>query len=285
MKIKNKLMMATVMLLVSAIMLSTASFAWFSISTTPEITLTTNVVANENLEIALDNGGVPSASEVGDHGDNTTWGNIINMGNDPIGQLKPVELLAANQAEDTDNGVPAINAGNVAYPVYGNDGRIQHLAALVADDTAVGVVPYAIPDTNGDYVEGSDTWAIRLNFWLRTNVVGTVTLDQVLAEDVEVHDAVKIAVAVGTGNNFAADFADTVYNGSLSDFATAAATTPVEIFEATASANLNTAIPVSILIYLDGNDVTNADVAEAIAVALNLMFSNDGIESNGMSPD
>ncbi len=57
MKTKSKLMAALVMLLVSAIMMSTASFAWFTISTAPEISnMKSTVAANGNLEIALDAG-------------------------------------------------------------------------------------------------------------------------------------------------------------------------------------------------------------------------------------
>ncbi len=54
--LKQRLIAATAMLMVSAVMLTSVSYAWFTMSTNPEITgMTATVTANENLEIALDN--------------------------------------------------------------------------------------------------------------------------------------------------------------------------------------------------------------------------------------
>ena len=52
--IRKKMMAATSMLLVSAILMVTTSYAWFTLSTAPEVTgITTSVGANGNLEMAL----------------------------------------------------------------------------------------------------------------------------------------------------------------------------------------------------------------------------------------
>ena len=52
--IKSKLMAAVAMLLVSSIMMVSTTYAWFTLSTAPEVTgITTSVGANGNLEIAL----------------------------------------------------------------------------------------------------------------------------------------------------------------------------------------------------------------------------------------
>ena len=52
--IKNKLIAAIAMLLVSSIMMVSSTYAWFTLSTAPEVQgITTTVGANGNLEIAL----------------------------------------------------------------------------------------------------------------------------------------------------------------------------------------------------------------------------------------
>ena len=52
--LKRKLMSALAMLLVSTILMSTTSYAWFVLSTAPEVTgIETQVGSNGSLEIAL----------------------------------------------------------------------------------------------------------------------------------------------------------------------------------------------------------------------------------------
>ena len=52
--IKTKLMAAICMLLVSSIMMVSTTYAWFTLSTAPEVTgINTAVGANGNLEMAL----------------------------------------------------------------------------------------------------------------------------------------------------------------------------------------------------------------------------------------
>ena len=52
--IKSKLMAAVAMLLVASFMVVSSTYAWFTLSTAPEITgVKTSVGANGNLEIAL----------------------------------------------------------------------------------------------------------------------------------------------------------------------------------------------------------------------------------------
>lgn len=55
--VKKKLMGAVCMLLVASIMMVSSTYAWFTLSTAPEITgISTSVGANGNLEMALLNG-------------------------------------------------------------------------------------------------------------------------------------------------------------------------------------------------------------------------------------
>ncbi len=88
--IKSKLMAAISMLLVSSIMMVSSTYAWFTLSTAPEVTgITTAVGANGNLEMAL----LPATgvttdikSEAGDGNKawnlrNLTWGNLVDVSN------------------------------------------------------------------------------------------------------------------------------------------------------------------------------------------------------------
>jgi len=134
--IKNKLIAAIAMLLVSSIMMVSSTYAWFTLSTAPEVQgITTTVGANGNLEIALAH---PTGnnnligSDVGDASlgwlaRNLTWGNLLNL-EDAGYSLNELTLLpsrlniiAGDEVSDTLHGSPLM------IPVYGADGRISAL--------------------------------------------------------------------------------------------------------------------------------------------------------------
>ena len=132
---RKKLTAAIAMLLIAALMVVTATYAWFTLSTSPEVTgITTTVGANGNLEIALgstENWGNPTIipSAVGDSNlptvqKNLTWGNIVDLSaadyhlNDII--LNPARLNIAGGK---------IGASPLKTPTYGNDGRVADLVA------------------------------------------------------------------------------------------------------------------------------------------------------------
>jgi hypothetical protein len=183
--LKKKLVAAVGMLGVSAIMLTGVSYAWFTLSTNPEVSnITANVSANENLEIALDNGyddeaavdaassstdGVPNAADTGNP---YTWGNLLNLDDaftsiSDLIQIKPV----------------AYDGGALKYPEYGTDGRVANVNNTLAmnkisDYSAVttpggGVIGYTQQST-GD-VTSYD--AFRVDYWLRSNEECTVSLN------------------------------------------------------------------------------------------------------------
>lgn len=132
---KKKLMGAVCMLLVASIMMISATYAWFTLSTAPEITgITTSVGANGNLEMALLSGNVKdlttqeggvgsSMAVVKDKVANLTWGNLVDLSDDSYG-LQSISLKPARFN----------NAGNwatgnlLSIPVYGADGRVKDLA-------------------------------------------------------------------------------------------------------------------------------------------------------------
>ena len=164
--IKSKLMAAICMLLVSSIMMVSSTYAWFTLSTAPEVTgISTAVGANGNLEMALQPLDGDSSKIVSGTGDsmavkpvkdaNTTWGNLVNLavtGSNGYG-LENISLYPAALAfVDAEAADKVINERPLATPKYGADGRIQSLEA----NTFTGVYRdgafYQTADNNGTQV-------------------------------------------------------------------------------------------------------------------------------------
>lgn len=129
--IREKVTAVAMLLALSVIMLTSASFAWLTISRAPEVSsVATNVAANGNLEIALakDDFSVPDESMVGDSSAskdqniiraNVTWGNIVNLNDESYGLenivLRPALISTANNLLDEP-----LRGAN-----YGSDGRLD----------------------------------------------------------------------------------------------------------------------------------------------------------------
>lgn len=150
--IKSKLMAAVAMLLVASFMVVSSTYAWFTLSTAPEITgVKTSVGANGNLEIALldsdsanlDLTGIANNVQtttggIGNLVDrNMTWGNIIEISNasekNPYGldeiTLMPSRLaLAGATTVDTTTTYTLMSEKPLSVPAYGADGRISALS-------------------------------------------------------------------------------------------------------------------------------------------------------------
>lgn len=141
--IKSKLLAAIAMLLVSSIMMVSTTYAWFTLSTAPEVTgITTAVGANGNLEIALlpTNGDLNSiTTAVGDSMKvqipflaNVTWGNLVdlsdntNYGTDKF-VLNPSKL-GVDVADENGNPTKLNTSYFLQFPQYGSDGRITNLS-------------------------------------------------------------------------------------------------------------------------------------------------------------
>lgn len=134
--IRSKLTAAIVMLLVATILMVSTTYAWFTLSTAPEVTgITTNVGANGNLEMMLlnkdsfqstaDDLGV--ISDVGDSSAvkdlteaNEKWGNLVDLSDASYGLddivLLPARLNLTNAA--------ALDGTVLLAPSYGTDGRV-----------------------------------------------------------------------------------------------------------------------------------------------------------------
>lgn len=152
--IKAKLMAATSLLLVSAILLSLTTYAWFILSTAPEVTeMQTTAGANGSLEIALQSGDTVSdiknrvgdSSAVGTLKDaNSTWGNVVDLSGDTYG-LQGLSLLPARLNIDASGNVS--KSSPLKMPLFGQDGRISELTNLNS---------MRYDDTNKKYVDGQD---------------------------------------------------------------------------------------------------------------------------------
>lgn len=139
--IRNKMMAAVSMLMVSCIMLVSSTYAWFTLSTAPEITgITTNVGANGNLEMMLlnydsytsDEDDLGVESTPGDsmavesiEKANVTWGNLVDLGatttnNESVYGLDKIALMPS-KLNVSDN---SIQANPLLTPSYGSDGRV-----------------------------------------------------------------------------------------------------------------------------------------------------------------
>lgn len=143
--IKSKLVAAICMLMVSCIMVVSSTYAWFTLSTAPEVTgITTAIGANGNLEMAL----LPSSSATGTKytvaealaaignatgsetgtNINLTWGNLVDLSNASYGlnkiTLYPSKLnYTAGSATTKDT----LGANYLGVPEYGSDGRFDNL--------------------------------------------------------------------------------------------------------------------------------------------------------------
>ena len=161
--IRSKLMAAIAMLLVSSIMMVSTTYAWFTLSTAPEVTgITTNIASNGNLEIALS----PASgvgTEVGNAttgntnvvSKNLTWGNLVDMSDASynLGNL----TLAPSTLYITMTGTEMSLGSNVlATPTYGADGRISGLTpnAFIASKSGDD---YVEPGTTSTTVDGVTT--------------------------------------------------------------------------------------------------------------------------------
>lgn len=139
--IKSKLMAAICMLLVSSIMMVSSTYAWFTLSTAPEVTgIQTAVGANGNLEMALlPISGDLSAidSKVGDSMDvaasidaaNRSWGNLVDLQDTTTYGLNKIMLYPAQLNAAEDGKTIMLDSGLLKTPKYGADGRVSAVTA------------------------------------------------------------------------------------------------------------------------------------------------------------
>lgn len=138
--IKERLAAVALLLVISLAMVTSATFAWLTISKSPALTgVNMSVAANGNLEVALvaPDGSQPGVSKVGDSSAaegqtissaNITWGNLVNLSDPAYGLenlvLRPAQLNTA-----------ALLTSPLYGAMYNEDGRITQLNSNFAYTT------------------------------------------------------------------------------------------------------------------------------------------------------
>lgn len=136
---REKIFAAAMMLAIAIISAASATYAWITLSASPEVTsIDTTVAANGSLEIAMANstGAAPGRYAAGDSTGtdsnvvraNTTWGNLVNL-SDPSYGLANVVLRPAAL-----NGTTGLLSNPLYGVEYGDDGRVTGM--VVGDDFA-----------------------------------------------------------------------------------------------------------------------------------------------------
>jgi len=153
--IKAKLISATAMLLVATIMVVTSTYAWFTLSTAPEVTgVSTAVGANGALEMLLatkDGSGnwvYRNGSLNTELDPNTYWGNLVDLSNTKYGS----QAITLYPSTINLNGDKLKLSSPLKTPVYGADGRVESLAENVSFGKYNGTS--FIPGTNIDGFQG-----------------------------------------------------------------------------------------------------------------------------------
>ena len=182
--LKERLAAVALLMVVSTVMMISATFAWITLSRAPEVTgINTTISGNGNLEIALSDkdGLAPDEFDVDESltkGVNVTlsnleWGNLINLSDPSYGidnlALRPAQLNTANLL-----GSPLWGA------VYAEDGRITALDSN-----------YAYAMFNGTEFKTSNEYGVRAI----ASYTATIS-DSTQAKYKEMRDAVQAASSV-----------------------------------------------------------------------------------------
>ena len=169
--LKERVLAVALLLVLSISMLTSATFAWITLSRAPEVTaVSTNVAANGSLEIALvkPDGTEPGESQVGDStakgnniaNANLTWGNLINLGDASYGldnlQLRPAELNEASLLNsplfgavyDEDGRIDRLNS-SFGYTKWGSLGEGLDNAFLSSEEFGVRAISSITTDSTG----------------------------------------------------------------------------------------------------------------------------------------
>lgn len=346
-KIRSKMTAAVAMLLVSLILMISTTYAWFTLSTAPEVkNITTTVAGNGSLEIAL----MPTDGLLGSIKNgfsstvgggtvdvvtaNTTWGNLVTL-SDPSYGLASINLNPA--AMDLTDGAFTDAAKPLTVPVFGSDGRIEKtsnediaLGSLDADSqtfigTGMGV--RAIAEIVNGKQSGTYGYVVDLAFRLNTakedGTDGKLLLQTAATQRIYTDAANTDTLGGGSYMEFTTVSADLTNSGReqklmeairitfVQDYGrTEQGVTPTilgtakldttamtgnkapiylyndanERLEGNNAVLLNTmeknaAKQISAIVWLDGSQITNADVAatelQSMVGTMNLQFATD----------
>ena len=131
--IRKKLVAAIAMVMVASIMVVSSSYAWFTLSTAPEIKgIQTSVGANGNLEMALrtiyDVNNITNTTSGGTFpAANSFWGNLVDVSDDDTYKMSEIKLAPARL--NLVGGKINVGSAYLKTAVYGTDGRVSGLEA------------------------------------------------------------------------------------------------------------------------------------------------------------
>ena len=293
---KKKLFAAVISLVVATVMLTSASFAWFTVSTAPEINnVKVSMSATQNMEIARVGSSLTTPpANVGDSdsGDQTKYGGLVNDFATVALEI-PAAIVTGNK--------------NIGSAQYDTTGRTKGLVNATTGTLTNGVVEYKA-DVNGT-VGGNDAKKCAAGYyvWLRTNTAGAVTAKistvktatgatepaaasndwTEITKDSANKDKIGIAFRVASlaSDDMTAASGNTLaYYGKLTDQTYTKAvlqTTGDDVNKFTASIGslpANTAVLVEMVVFADGANFTAEDVTNNFYVTIgNVAFNNAAI--------
>lgn len=191
--IRSKLMAAASMLMVGVIMMVSSTYAWFTLSTAPEVkNISTTVAGNGSLEIALmpkegtigtiKKGAVGSDTAVNK---NTSWGSVVDLSDNSYG-LDEISLNPAKLNVDTDGKTLVSKTKLLSIADYGYDGRITTVKAdkigvksrgdadaFVKDEYGVRAIGELEEVTAGGTEKVGSAYGYVVDLALRINTNGT----------------------------------------------------------------------------------------------------------------
>ena len=178
---KKKLFAAVVSLVVAVVMLTSASFAWFTVSTTAEASeIKVKMTAFNNLEIAGGTGTIGEVAE-NDTGKVNTWGSTLPFS----GEIELTQMAT-------------LDGTTIKTASYGTDGRMSAIVDATKDEDGVYTGATATPTT---YKDGSNrlcaaVYDMQLRSNETCNVTATVTGD---LNDLSIYvDGTQITTSGGT---------------------------------------------------------------------------------------
>lgn len=250
--LKTKLLATLAMLVIATVMMSTASYAWFTLSTNPSMEgLEGSVACNGNLEIALYDGtNDVDESGTGDTGDYYTWGNFVDLSSFTLDELKPVTF----------------DDGTIKDPTFGDDGRLN------ADTAFTDISTGTRSTTSGEEAlvcyEGVIGRAYSINFALRSNEDGVVSLCAAATRGND--DTVK-----GQGSTCSDDRVTIVFYDQTS-YVTAAIDDDGVVTADVTTLTANEATYVTMYIFVDAEDMTNEELTNTkiTDLKINIQFSH-----------
>lgn len=300
--IKGKLVSACCMLLVAVIMVVSSTYAWFTLSTAPEVKgITTSIGANGALEIRL------NSSATGD--DNATPGNIVDLSTGY--GLDKIVLLPSKLNIDADG---KINNRFLMIPQYNEYGKVKDVSGerteagtfvngnFVAenDDTvlngvhavgvASGLTPRQLAYRNAKYAASTNSGLAtnKAASSLNTNgsVLGNIVIKKATVEGAtytpaEVN-ALKAIVAdlQGEGTTTGVlQYIEAAYEQMIIAFAASAA---LDELEGVDSVELKDSIYSTVKANIEGDTLSLADIANADGIVITVGESNYKFDLTGL---